>query len=121
MRDNIDNVIKRYTKTSVYIKDNFVSKTDMSEIKVRVGQIITEEARQVEHVAIPEIEKTILTIADYAFGISETDLKVETKRILGFERIGLKVSKAMNDAFVGLLKSGKIKPIDEKVHIVEEI
>ena len=67
------------------------------------------------------IEKAMIIIADYALGINETDLKVETARIFGFERMGPKVSKAMNDAFVSLLKSGKIKLIDEKVHIVEEV
>lgn len=121
VRDNVDYVIKRHMKNAVIIKDNFISRTDMPEIKVRVSEIITEEARKVEHIAIPEIEKAMITIADYALGINETDLKVETARIFGFERMGPKVSKAMNDAFVSLLKSGKIKLIDEKVHIVEEI
>jgi len=121
VRDNVDYVIKRHMKNAVIIKDNFISRTDMAEIKVRVSEIIAEEARKVEHIAIPEIEKAMMTIADYALGINETDLKVETARIFGFERMGPKVSKAMNDAFVSLLKSGKIKLIDEKVHIVEEI
>lgn len=121
VRDNVDYVIKRHMKTAVVIKDNFISRTDMPEIKVRVSEIITEEARKIEHIAIPEIEKAMLTIADYALGINETDLKVETARIFGFERMCPKVSKTMNDAFVSLLKSGKIKLIDEKVHIVEEI
>ena len=121
VRDNVDYVIKRHMKTAVVIKDNFISRVDMPEIKVRVSEIITEEARKVEHIAIPEIEKAMVTIANYALGINETDLKVETARIFGFERMGPKVSKAMNDAFVSLLKSGKIKLIDGKVHIVEEV
>jgi superfamily I DNA and/or RNA helicase/very-short-patch-repair endonuclease len=121
VRDNVDYVIKRHMKTAVVIKDNFISRTDMPEIKVRVSEIITEEARKVEHIAIPEIEKAMMTIADYALGINEADLKVETARIFGFERMGPKVSKAMNDAFISLLKSGKIKLIDEKVHIMEEV
>ena len=62
----------------------------------------------------------MITIADYALGINETDLKVETARIFGFERMGPKVSKAMNDAFISLLKSGKINLSDEKIHIMEE-
>ena len=121
VRNNVDYVIKNHMKAAVRIKDNFISRTDMTEIRVRVSEIITEEARKVEHIAIPEIEKAMLTIADYALGINETDLKVETARIFGFERMGPKVSKAMNDAFESLLKTGKIKLIDEKVHIVEEI
>ena len=108
-------------KSAVIIKDNFISRADMTEIKVRVSEIITEAARKVEHIAIPEIEKAVMTIADYTLGINETDLKVETARNFGFERMGPKVSKAMNDAFISLLKSGKIKIIDEKVHIVEEV
>mgnify|MGYP005887421309 FL=1 len=108
-------------KSAVIIKDNFISRADMTEIKVRVSEIITEAARKVEHIAIPEIEKAMMTIADYTLGINETDLKVETARNFGFERMGPKVSKAMNDAFISLLKSGKIKIIDEKVHIVEEV
>ena len=121
VRDNVNYVIKRHMKKAVIIKNNFIFRADMHEIKVRVSEIITEDARKVEHIAIPEIEKAMMTIADYALGINETDLKVETARIFGFERMGPKVSKAMNDAFISLLKSGKIKLIDEKVHIVEEV
>lgn len=121
VRNNVDYVIKRQMKSAVIIKDNFISRADMTEIKVRVSEIITEAARKVEHIAIPEIEKAMMTIADYTLGINETDLKVETARNFGFERMGPKVSKAMNDAFISLLKSGKIKIIDEKVHIVEEV
>ena len=35
--------------------------------------------------------------------------------------MGPKVAKSMDVAFDSLLKSGKIKLIDEKVHIVEEV
>ena len=121
VREQVDYVLNRTMRASVSKKDGFVSRNDMPEIKVRVSKIITDEARKVEHIPIPEIEKAMITIADYALGINETDLKVETARIFGFERMGPKVSKAMNDAFVSLLRTGKIKLIDEKVHIVEEV
>ena len=121
VREQVDYVLNRTMRSSVRIKDGFVSRTDMPEIKVRVSKIITDEARKVEHISIPEIEKAMITIADYALGINGTDLKVETARIFGFERMGPKVAKSMDAAFDTLLKSGKIKLIDEKVHIVEEV
>jgi hypothetical protein len=121
VREQVDYVLNRTLRNSVKIEDGFASRTDMSEIKVRVSKIITDEARKVEHISLPEIGKAMMIIADYALGINESDLKVETARIFGFERMGPKVTKAMNDAFVKLLKSGKIKLIDEKVHIVEEL
>ncbi len=121
VREQVDYVLNRTMSTSVRIKDGFVSRNDMPEIKVRVSEIITEEARKVEHIPIPEIKKAMLTIADYALGINETDLKVETARIFGFERMGPKVTTSMNAAFASLLKAGKIKLIDEKVHIMEEV
>lgn len=121
VREQVDYVLNRTMRSSVRIKDGFVSRTDMPEIKVRVSKIITDEARKVEHISIPEIEKAMITIADYALGINGTDLKVETARIFGFERMGPKVAKSMDAAFDSLLKSGKIKLIDEKVHIVEEV
>ncbi|MBQ3054180.1 MAG: DUF3320 domain-containing protein [Clostridia bacterium] len=121
VREQVDYVLNRTLRNSVKIEDGFASRTDMSEIKVRVSKIITDEARKVEHISLPEIGKAMMIIAEYALGINESDLKVETARIFGFERMGPKVTKAMNDAFVKLLKSGKIKLIDEKVHIVEEL
>ena len=121
VREQVDYVLNRTMRSSVRIKDGFVSRTDMPEIKVRVSKIITDEARKVEHISIPEIEKAMITIADYALGINGTDLKVETARIFGFELMGPKVAKSMDAAFDSLLKSGKIKLIDEKVHIVEEV
>ena len=121
VREQVDYVLNHTMRASVRIKDSFVSRNDMLEIKVRVSEIITEEARKVEHIPIPEIEKAMLTIADFALGINETDLKVETARIFGFERMGPKVTKSMDAAFANLLKSGKITLIDEKVHIVEEV
>jgi len=121
VREQVDYVLNNTMSDSVRIKDGFVSRNDMPEIKVRVSEIITEEARKVEHIPIPEIEKAMLTIADFALGINETDLKIETARIFGFERMGPKVTKSMNMAFASLLKSGKVKLIDEKVHIVEEV
>lgn len=121
VREQVDYVLNHTMCASVRIKDSFVSRNDMPEIKVRVSEIITEEARKVEHIPISEIEKAMLTIADFALGINETDLKVETARIFGFERMGPKVAKSMDAAFANLLKSGKITLVDEKVHIVEEV
>ncbi len=120
VKEETNKILEKFSQTDIVIKDNFVYRLNCPEIKVRINNKTMGERRKIEHISIPEIEKAMLTIADYAVGINEADLKVETARIFGFGRMGTKVSKAMNDAFVSLLKSGKVKIVDKKVHIVEE-
>lgn len=120
VRDNVDFVIKQYMKSDVVIKDQFIAMADMQEVKVRVSEIITEEARNVEHISIPEIMKAMTIIASCAVGIDENELKIETARIFGFERMGPKVAKAINSALFELTKYGKARILDGKVHIMEE-
>lgn len=121
VKNNVDYIMKNFMVSSIVVKDDFVSMANMSEVNVRVSEIITESARNVEHIAIPEIMKAMTTIASCAVGIDKNELKIETARVFGFVRMGTKVAKSMDTALFELNRSGKIRILDEKVHVMEEV
>jgi hypothetical protein len=55
-----------------------------------------------------------------SYGITREDLCVETTSIFGYDRMGPKISKAMNEAIEYMLRNNMVYIIDSKMHIKED-
>lgn len=121
VKSSVDYIMTNYMSSDVCVENGFVRMKDMDNVRVRVSETITEISRPIEYISLLEISKAMLVIASSAFGISEKEIITETARIFGFERTGPKIITAMNKAISQLLQSNKIRIVDEKIQVLEEI
>jgi very-short-patch-repair endonuclease len=77
--------------------------------------------RTINHIAVEEIAATMLKILPHCFGTNRDGLLSETRKVYGFGSSGANIITAMNAAVDLLIKSSKVKIVDEKLVICKEV
>lgn len=94
-------------------KDDFFYPADFTEIPVRQAN-----GRNIKHISTDELAAAMLRVLGKCVGITRTALIDETTRVLGFNRRGTNITRAMDKAFEQLIQTQKIQEIDGKIAIL---
>ncbi|MBN1357271.1 DUF3320 domain-containing protein, partial [Candidatus Bathyarchaeota archaeon] len=96
-------------KEKVVVKGHFLWSPELQEVQARVPvSDVPESKRKPEHIPPEEIENAMITIAQYALGISAESLIVETAKVFGFTQSGEKSRKIFSDIYKRLLWEKKL-------------
>ena len=120
IRDTVNYVMK--TKMSREIKtdkEKFITLSDFSSVKVR-RSLPGNPDRNIEYISLKEIEEAMKLVLSGAFGLEIPVLILDTARIFGFEKTGVKIKQRMTEAIESLNKQGVIRVADERVQLLEE-
>ncbi|MCW4047392.1 MAG: DUF3320 domain-containing protein [Candidatus Bathyarchaeota archaeon] len=102
----------------VQVKGSFLWPKELKDVPVRVPVPgVPESKRLPEHIPSEEIEKALIFIAKYALGISPESLAIETARVFGFSRMGVKVKERINEVYKRLLWERKLVCVNDVVTV----
>lgn len=120
IRHTVDFVMKNKMSEEVQIdKDNFVVLSDLKKVKVR-RSLPGNPDRSIEYISIQELEEAIKIVLTGAYGVEIASLILETARIFGFEKTGVKIKRRINMAMESLEHKGDIRVADGRVQLLEE-
>jgi hypothetical protein len=97
----------------------FVTLSDYKETTVR-RSLPGSPDRNIEYIAQEEIEEAIKLVLDGAFGVEVSALVLETARIFGFEKTGVKIRQSILKALNALETKSIVRISDERVQLLEE-
>jgi len=117
VRDTIDQALNRVMANEVVIEDGFVRFKTFTDIRARIP--MGTQDRNIEYISKPEIADAMLTVIRNSFGIDRDALCAEVTSIFGYDRMGPKITKAMNDTIDYMLDRNMVIIMDGKVHIKE--
>lgn len=109
VRREVDFALKKLGN-KIYRRGDFMYPSKESKIVVRIPN-----NRTINHIAVEEIAAAMIKILSHCFGTNKDGLISETKKVYGFDRSGQNITTAMNTACDLLIKSGKIKIVDDKI------
>lgn len=118
VRDTIDQALNRVMSNEVVIEDGFVRFTTFTDIRARIP--MGTQDRNIEYISKPEIADAMITVIRNSFGIDRDALCTEVTSIFGYDRMGPKIAKAMNDTIDYMLNRDMVIIMDGKMHIKEE-
>jgi hypothetical protein len=118
VRETIDLSLKRVMSNEVVIEDGFVRFKEFTDIRARIPKGVQD--RNIEYISKPEIADAMKAVIKNSYGITREDLCAETTSIFGYDRMGPKISKAMNEAIEYMLRNNMVYIIDGKMHIKED-
>jgi very-short-patch-repair endonuclease len=118
VRETINLSLKRVMSNEVVIEDGFVRFKEFTDIRARIPKGVQD--RNIEYISKPEIADAMKAVIKNSYGITREDLCVETTSIFGYDRMGPKISKAMNEAIEYMLRNNMVYIIDSKMHIKED-
>ena len=72
-----------------------------------------------EYISLMEIEEAMKYVLNGAFGVEVSVLILETARIFGFEKTGVKIKQRMSLAVDSLCKKGLVRVSDGKAQLLE--
>lgn len=117
VRDTIDQALNRVMANEVVIEDGFVRFKTFTDIRARIP--MGTQDRNIEYISKPEIADAMLTVIKNSFGIDRDALCAEVTSIFGYDRMGPKITKAMNDTIDYMLNKDMVIIMDGKMHIKE--
>jgi hypothetical protein len=117
VKNTINICLERTMKNEIVIEDNFVRLSNFTDIKARIPRGIQD--RSIEYISKPEIADAMRTVIKASYGISKDDLCTEVTSIFGYDRMGPKISKAMNDTISYMLEKNMVTIVDGKMHLKE--
>lgn len=117
VRDTIDQALNRVMANEIVIEDGFVRFKTFTEIRARIP--MGTQDRNIEYISKPEIADAMLTVIRNSFGIDRDALCAEVTSIFGYDRMGPKITKAMNDTIDYMLEKDMVIIMDGKMHIKE--
>lgn len=118
VRDTIDAAISSVMANETVVEDEFIRFKTFTEIKARVPYLGDQE-RTIDYISKPEIADAMIIVIRNSYGIEPRALCTEASRIFGFDRMGLKISKAMNAVIDYMIKKKMIHIIDGKIQMTE--
>lgn len=118
VRNYVDYVLQKKLKGKIKIVDEFVVMSNFKEYKARKNSGIY--IQDIRYIPKQEITQIMLKIISNSYGIERKNLISETALLLGFLRTGSRISAIMNDIIDSLVKSGKIRILDEKIQLMED-
>lgn len=120
VRYTIDLVMKQNMSREIQIDSSrFVTLSDYKETTVR-RSLPGSPDRNIEYIAQEEIEEAIKLVLDGAFGVEVSALVLETARIFGFEKTGVKIRQSILKALNALETKSIVRISDERVQLLEE-
>lgn len=117
VRDTIDQALNRVIANEVVIEDGFVRFKTFTDIRARIP--MGTQDRNIEYISKPEIADAMLTVIRNSLGIDRDALCAEVTSIFGYDRMGPKITKAMNDTIDYMLNKDMVIIMDGKMHIKE--
>lgn len=117
VRETIDQALNRVMANEIVIEEGFVRFQAFTNIRARVPMGMQD--RNIEYISKPEIADAMLTIIRNSYGIERDALCAETASIFGYDRMGPKISRAMNDTIAYMLEKNMLAIVDGKMHIKE--
>jgi very-short-patch-repair endonuclease len=115
VRNSADFVIKNYLAGDIERKGDFCWIKDTEDITVRIPPSEDVGVRPIHQISVEEVAEAMFQIASKSIGIETNELYVVTARIFGFNRMGDKISKAMQKACQLLVETGRVKISSEKI------
>ncbi|MDR2652987.1 MAG: DUF4011 domain-containing protein [Prevotellaceae bacterium] len=109
VRREVDYTLKKLG-SNIYRRGDFLYPSKEAKIVVRMPN-----KRTINHIAVEEIAAAMIKILSYCFGTNREGLLSETRKVYGFGNSGQNISTALNAACDLLIKSGRIKIVDEKI------
>jgi very-short-patch-repair endonuclease len=97
---------------NIYAQGDFLYPSKEAKIVVKMPN-----RRTINHIAVEEIAAAMLKIILHCFGTNRDGLISETRKVYGFGSSGANITTAMNAACDLLIKSGKVRLVDEKLVI----
>lgn len=120
IRNSVNIVLKRKMFGEVHIdRDSFITLSDYKGIKVR-RSLSGSPDRNIEYISIKEIEEAMKLVLSGAFGVETAALILETARIFGFEKTGVKIKQRLMLAMESLQSQGCIRVSDGRVQLLED-
>ena len=115
IRHTIDQALETVMKDEIIIEDNFVRFKNFTDIRARIPT--GTQDRNIEYISKPEIADAMMMVIKSSYGIDKDDLCAEVTSIFGYDRMGTKISKAMNETIDYMIEKGMISIFDDKMHI----
>lgn len=117
IKNIVSNTIQNLCRETVEIKENYCWPKNNSKVVVRIPEKDSYEIRQIQYISKEELAEAMTIIIDKSFGISINDLTSITAKVFGFNRVGNKITKAINNAYNYLIEKDQIIIQDDKVKL----
>ena len=115
IRYTIDQALDTVMKDEIVIEDKFVRFKNFTNIRARIP--MGTQDRNIEYISKPEIADAMMVVIKNSYGIDKDALCAEVTSIFGYDRMGPKISKAMNETIDYMVEKGMVKIVDGKMHI----
>ena len=115
--NSVSQLLNGYLKNEIVQEDDFLSPKNVEFIFVRIPTN-KDNIRPIHYISSKELAEAMLSVAKKSYGIKPDDLYIKTAREFGYNRSGANITQAFQKAYLSLLKSGKIKEVDENKVIV---
>lgn len=120
IRNSANYIINRYLNNKVEIVDNFCWSKRCKSVNVRIPNPDIEYVRPINYICKEEISEAIKVIIKNSFGISKENLYNLITKVFGFNRLGTKISKSIDESFQYLIENSIIQQIEEKLRYIEK-
>ena len=115
IRYTIDQALENVMADEVVIEDGFVRFKTFTDVKARIPN--GAQDRNIEYISKMEISDAMMTVIKHSYGIDKDALCAEVTSIFGYDRMGPKIAKAMNDTIDYMMQNNMVTIMDGKMHI----
>lgn len=115
IRYTIDQALENVMANEVVIEDGFVRFKTFTDVKARIPN--GAQDRNIEYISKMEIADAMMTVIKHSYGIDKDALCAEVTSIFGYDRMGPKIAKAMNDTIDYMMQNNMVTIMDGKMHI----
>ena len=115
IRYTIDQALENVMANEVVIEDGFVRFKTFTDVKARIPN--GAQDRNIEYISKMEIADAMMTVIKHSYGIDKDALCAEVTSIFGYDRMGPKIAKAMNDTIDYMMLNNMVTIMDGKMHI----
>lgn len=115
IRYTIDQALENVMANEVVIEDGFVRFKTFTDVKARIPN--GAQDRNIEYISKMEIADAMMTVIKHSYGIDKKALCAEVTSIFGYDRMGPKIAKAMNDTIDYMMQNNMVTIMDGKMHI----
>ncbi len=113
VKASLNNLIR---EQKVVIKGSFLWPTELKETSIRVPmQGVPESKRKPEYITPEEVESAMMMVAQYALGISDDSLIVETAKVFGINHSGEAAKLVFSEVLKRLVRERKLIRKDDGV------
>jgi len=121
VKNGVKDIINYAVSNSIEMKNDFCWLKDKKDVLVRVPSEESDTIRPIQYIAKEELSEAMIKIVDKSFGIEINDLLSITAKVFGFNRVGPKITDSMKIAYDELIDKKRIRNIDEKIIINNDI